>query len=78
MALQMHHFFLSLGLAGLTSGLRKSFPAAAPRAGHQLTHPATLSGCWERGCLQSHCASHFSLHLSLRVVVSIFLNDFSL
>lgn len=47
MALQRHHFFLSLGLAALASGLRKSFPAAASRAGCQLTrpaHPAVLPG----------------------------------
>ncbi|XP_047567693.1 circumsporozoite protein-like [Lutra lutra] len=66
------------GLAGLTSGLRKSFPAAAPRAGHQLTHPATLSRCWERGRLQSHRASHFSLLFPLAIVTSIFSRDFGL
>ena len=46
-ALQIHPFFPSAGLAALTSGRRKSFPAAAPGAGHQLTRAAALARCWE-------------------------------
>lgn len=48
------------GLAALTSGLRKSFPAAAPRAGHRLTHPATLCAAGKTKALggEGGCLSH--------------------
>lgn len=76
--LQIHHFFLSPGLAGLTSGLRKSFPAAAPGAGHQLTRPATLcaagkgAACSHTAQAISACSFHFPSSRASSCVISAF------
>ena len=73
---QRHPFFLSLRLAALTSGFRKSFPAAAP-----LEPAGPPQCCWESpGLGEGGCLSHLELAISVHASlgISIFLHDFSL
>ncbi|CAN0041940.1 unnamed protein product [Rangifer tarandus platyrhynchus] len=63
-------------LAALTSGLRKSFPAAVP-----LEPASPPQCCWESpGLGEGGCLSHLELAISVHASlgISIFLHDFSL